>query len=155
MLTHPRLPDLQHDGAWIIEVLRPRLGDQIASPGEEDASATADRRGLADAFLERRTQEQSRPSLVSAAVDWLFSGRARSSSAVGYRKTGSVPPGARSTTPAGARPAQVPPVDLGAARSPQLPIGARGYPAVANVRVDPSREESPQTPPAVRLQRRE
>merc|ERR1711953_228961 len=131
---------------------------------------------------ERRAADQARLSMVSAAVDWLFSAGGRSLSVGGNRRQ-SAPPGGRAPPPRTAASSNVPQIDLGTlhqqngdrqrsmprelpAAAPsassrparlstsrpaplaRLPIGGREL-------AQPSRDESPQTPPAVHLQRRE
>lgn len=80
----------------------PRAAAATAAETTDEVVQTAfnpARRGLADALLERRAHDAQQPSLVTAAVDWLW-GRSTSTSTVSSERPwqgGSLPPGSQAT----------------------------------------------------------
>lgn len=185
LAAHPAVAELQRDGGRAAQLLVSQTDDVVADtpPREEPAGQANPRKGLASALLERRAAEQSKPSMVSAAVGWLFS-NVRVNAARGPRQGASEPPGGRAPAPAPCMPIPpgVPRLDLRsvlqhdpeAARHPPEaagvaitgPGGARrassrpaarptGSAAHEPAASSSPRDDSPHTPPAVRLQRRE
>lgn len=187
LAAHPKVAELQRDGTRAAHLLVSHTEEASVEGQQQEEDVRANpRKGLATALLERRAAEQAKPSMVSAAVGWLFSG-GRPAAARGPRQGASEPPGCRtSAAPAPCMPQPhggVPRLDLrsvvhqdaeGARSVPEAAVLAGQAAAVRRATSRPAsrpapgavapahepgpsspRDESPHTPPAVRLQRRE